>query len=397
MSSLRARLQTAPRKIPKSGFVTLEKVEEEKLPNYDPHNFYPVRIGEIFASKYQVASKLAYDTSSTTWLCRDIQGKAFFAIKICKPSPPIENELAISKHLDKADTSYDGRKYALYVLHSFEICAPDDTPFCCLVYPPFGINYTRFRSGLPDAKLPKEYAQRLIQFVLFSLDFMHHNHVIHTNVSANTILQGIVDYKTLARLDYYRSKHPAARKVSDDHDIYFSRAMPPCNSMPLLSDLGEARMGRCKHRGNIMSGIYPAPEVILDMEWDSKVDIWSIGTTLWTLVEGDNLFSAKKNGILNDEQHLAELVAIMGPPPMEFLRRSKKCQRFWDEQGTWKGSIPISAQSLEMREKHLAGEDKELFLNLLRKIFRWLPEERPTAEELVWDGFLMQGVDISIL
>ena len=29
-----------------------------------------------------------------------------------------------------------------------------------------------------------------------------------------------------------------------------------------------------------MPGIYRAPEVILDMEWDSKVDIWAAGLTV---------------------------------------------------------------------------------------------------------------------
>lgn len=58
----------------------------------------------------------------------------------------------------------------------------------------------------------------------------------------------------------------------------------------------------------------------------------------------------------------------------------------------WKGSIPIPEQSLKMRELQFAGEDKKLFLNLLRRIFRWLPEERPTVKELAKDGFLMQAV-----
>ena len=60
--------------------------------------------------------------------------------------------------------------------------------------------------------------------------------------------------------------------------------------------------------------------------------------------------------------------------------------------GNWKGSVPIPEQSLETRELQLSSEDKELFLNFLRKIFRWLPEERPTAEELANDEFLMQDM-----
>jgi hypothetical protein len=43
-----------------------------------------------------------------------------------------------------------------------------------------------------------------------------------------------------------------------------------------------------------------------------------------------------------------------------------------------------------MRERQYSGEDNALFLNFLQRIFRWLPDERPTAEELAYDDFLMQ-------
>ncbi|GAT25291.1 hypothetical protein RIB2604_01902460 [Aspergillus luchuensis] len=125
-------------------------------------------------------------------------------------------------------------------------------------------------------------------------------------------------------------KRPIARKVLSDRSIYHSRPMPVCSGLPVVSDLGEARFGKEKHYGDIMPGIYRAPEVILEMEWDYKVDIWSIGNMIWDLAESHHLFFAKENGTLSDEQHLAEMVSLMGPPPPEFLMRSKRCERFWD-------------------------------------------------------------------
>jgi serine/threonine protein kinase len=56
--------------------------------------------------------------------------------------------------------------------------------------------------------------------------------------------------------------------------------MPVNTGLPVLCDFGEARIGDKKHTGDIMPGIYRAPEVILGMEWDKKVDIWSIGVTV---------------------------------------------------------------------------------------------------------------------
>lgn len=47
--------------------------EEERLPWYRADQFYPVRVGETFLSKYKVVGKLGYGAYSTVWLCRDIK------------------------------------------------------------------------------------------------------------------------------------------------------------------------------------------------------------------------------------------------------------------------------------------------------------------------------------
>lgn len=37
---------------------------------------------------------------------------------------------------------------------------------------------------------------------------------------------------------------------------------------------------------------------------------------------------------LDDTSHLAQMVAVMGPPPKEFLERSELSSLWWDENGT---------------------------------------------------------------
>lgn len=64
------------RQLPTSGFVKLdpsENIEEEELPAYVADKYYPVYLGEVFADRYQVVSKLGHGTASTTWLCRDLR------------------------------------------------------------------------------------------------------------------------------------------------------------------------------------------------------------------------------------------------------------------------------------------------------------------------------------
>lgn len=161
------------------------------------------------------------------------------------------------------------------------------------------MSFTGFRDLLPEKKFPKDLVQRSIQLTLIALAFMHENNVIHTgkctiktlekqcsiflDISSNNILFGIEDPSIFSQIEEDEMTRPIARKVLDDRHIYFSRPLPVSTGLPVISDLGEARVGSGKQRGDIMPGIYRAPEVILDMGWDSKVDIWSMGTMVSAL------------------------------------------------------------------------------------------------------------------
>ncbi|OTA35273.1 hypothetical protein BTJ68_04312 [Hortaea werneckii EXF-2000] len=69
-------LAIQPRSFPSTGFPLLPtdtKFEEERLLGYKAEEYYPVQLGEVFKSRYQVLAKLGYGTASTVWLCRDLQ------------------------------------------------------------------------------------------------------------------------------------------------------------------------------------------------------------------------------------------------------------------------------------------------------------------------------------
>lgn len=72
-------------------------------------------------------------------------------------------------------------------------------------------------------------------------------------------------------------KHSSPRKLVGDYEIYASRAMSLTTGMPVLCDFGEAVLGNVKHNHDIMPDVYRAPEVILDMDWGYKVDVWNVG------------------------------------------------------------------------------------------------------------------------
>ena len=56
---------------------------------------------------------------------------------------------------------------------------------------------------------------------------------------------------------------------------------------------------------------------------------------LWDLFEPRRLFSPHdSNRRYSEHLHLAQMVSILGPPPLDFLQRSEKSKLFWDEEGS---------------------------------------------------------------
>jgi hypothetical protein len=47
--------------------------EEERFELFKNGHYYPVNIGDVFSSKYQVIGKLGFDVNSTVWLARDLE------------------------------------------------------------------------------------------------------------------------------------------------------------------------------------------------------------------------------------------------------------------------------------------------------------------------------------
>ncbi|RMY25836.1 hypothetical protein D0866_11004 [Hortaea werneckii] len=211
------------------------------------------------------------------------------------------------------------------------------------------------------------------------------------DISPNNVLV-TADDTAICKVEQAEIAGPSPRKVLADRTIHLSYTMPTTFKSPVITDFGHARLGDPgqKYSGDVMPGVFRAPEVIAGMEWDSQIDIWSVGVMVWNLLEDGNLFRPFKDGHLDDELHFAQMVSLIGPPPKQFLERSGRCHKYWDSEGNWIAATPIPEQTLETREMRLTGKDRDLLLALVRKILKWLPEERPSAEDLYEDEFILQ-------
>jgi len=61
--------------------------------------------------------------------------------------------------------------------------------------------------------------------------------------------------------------------------VYISTAieMPDDLGPPVITDFGGAKIGSGPFVGEVMPDLYRAPEIILGIPWDEKIDIWALG------------------------------------------------------------------------------------------------------------------------
>ncbi|KAJ9234127.1 hypothetical protein DTO169E5_6704 [Paecilomyces variotii] len=261
-------------------------------------------------------------------------------------------------------------------------------------YEPLLTSLLHFQATLNPKSLPEDLLKGALQQLLLALDYLHSEaHVIHTDIQAKNIMIGSKDDSIFREWENDEENQPSPRKSDGSNIVYKSRPFRRKKGwsgfgMPLLSDFGEARLGDV-HDGLIQPDIYRAPEVILGMSWTSKVDIWNVGVLVWDLFEDHHLFDGRTpNGNQSDVYLLAEMEAMLGPPPLNFLRKSPQSQKYWDSLGQWKAAIEVPHYSLEESEEYLEGENKNMFMQFIRKMLRWDPEERQSARELLSDPWL---------
>ena len=206
-------------------------------------------------------------------------------------------ELAAYNHVNTISSTHEGVSRVRKLLDSFNIQAAHGSHHC-LIHEPLGISLATFRDVI---SLPEPLFKEVLKYLLKTLDFLHTEAgIVHTGPSAlpldsctlssltpkayadlqaRNLHLGIRDQSILRAFEENELADPSPRKRVGDHFIYDSRGLKFDRSPgpPVLCDFGEARLGQGPHRGLIQPAAYRAPEPMLNMPWDHKVDIWNLG------------------------------------------------------------------------------------------------------------------------
>ncbi|KAH6849460.1 kinase domain-containing protein [Alternaria alternata] len=373
-------------KFPTSGFEVVSDAvmfEEEQLEEFHRGIYCPVNIGDVFASKYQVVGKLGFGVTSTVWLARDLQQvhqtshHAYTSLKVFTREGMDEDEYNMYSILSKGNASHPGYNHVRTALDLFTI-PRQGGDHRCLVQKPMWDSFKDLLNRNPAHRFTDELLRAGLSQVFLALDYLHTEaKIIHTDIKADNIFIEIEDQNILKAFVDAEMTNPSPRKVVDGKPIYATRQfeLPKEYGRVVLGDFGSAVRGDKPQIHDAQPDVYRCPEVMLKTEWGYPADIWNVGAMIWDLYENKHVF----HGIDPVEKryltraHLAELVAMLGPPPMDMLERGARSKEFFDGDGL----------TLEKLEENLDGEKKEEFLRFVTCMLQWRPEDRWTAKELL--------------
>ncbi|KAG6226044.1 hypothetical protein E4U25_008116 [Claviceps purpurea] len=395
------RLAWKPLAFPSEGFAVIpadERIEEETLPNYATSQYYPVTIGEIFRARYQVVGKLGFGTTSTVWLARDLSERRHVALKLYIGSGSmvrsLDNEINAYKRIENSSIKHPGRSAVRALLDSFHVDGPHGS-HQCLVHPPLWDSVFGFRHRNPMRRFPGQIMAIVLERLFQALDLLHQEcHIAHTDIQESNMLLG-ADESVLREFEQEELNNPCPRKELEGKTVYQSRELKQAKNFDalVLCDFGSAMHldDGIARREDIQPDVYRAPEVVLGIPWTSSVDIWNVGCMIWDCFQGGHLFTGHDPELktYRGRAHLAEMIALLGPPPPSILARASFRSKFFSDSGI---SIPES-RPLEQRESVLEGEDRDCFLRFMKKMLQWEPEKRSSAKELLEDEWILKHLD----
>ncbi|CAG8938994.1 unnamed protein product [Penicillium salamii] len=383
-----------PMIFPRGGYKTIPPthvLEEERFEHF--RKYYPAHIGEVLNSRYQIVGKLGFGTTSTVWLARDLEGHRYVSLKLYTGDEDNEEEFQIYKRLSQGSSWHPGHSHVRKALDVFTVSSSKGS-HPCLVQIPTWESFGDLLYRNPSHRFTEDLLKAGLMQILLALDYLHTEcKLVHTDIKSDNILQEIEDESILERFTQAELNNPSPRKIINGLPIYASRSfdLPKVFGQAVLSDFGSAVQGEERRDHDAQPNIYRSPEVMLKTDWSYPVDIWNVGAMVWDLFEGRHLFYGNDpdGKGYSTRAHLAEVMGVLGPPPLDLLQRGKRSHEFFTSDGKWKQNIEIpTGAGLEVTENILDGKNKEMFMSFMRGMIQWRPEDRKTAKELLQDPWL---------
>lgn len=350
------------------------------------------RIGEMLGARYQVTQIVgrgmfsrvvrAVDTKDSAGAGDDRKQQRSVIVKIVRNIDMMARvaakEVALLKQLAAADP--EDRRRCIRLLAHFEFRS-----HVCMVFEPMEMDLRRMLRKVTRGRgVTLAATQSFGKQLMVALLHLHRLGYVHADVKPDNMVVG--------------GAKQALVKLCD-----FGSAIP------------VAAMGEYDGTSCLVSRLYRAPEVVLGLPRDARIDVWSAACVMFELFAGDFLFSGADNNAL-----LASQFAVVGEPPGRLIKRAKFRAKHFDDarrfvdtttgkpvhadgSGSAPARVASGAAALQQRLMTAAtvggklklneGERRQvlLFKDFLLKCLTVDPQQRLTSEAALRHAFMKQS------
>lgn len=336
----------------------------KKKDNTEGHLEY--ELGDTLAGEYKILSLLGEGTFGRVLECRDTITEDVCAIKVirnvAKYRDAAMTEIEVLTHVALGDPGGGGENFNCIKLRR----AFDYEGHICMVFDKFGPSLFDFLRTNRYKPFHPQTVQSFGKQLLIAVEYLHSIGMIHTDLKPENVL--------LLNKSYRDNK---TYRVPVDHTIR-------------LIDFGSTTWHHRHHSAVVSTRHYRAPEIILGTGWSYPCDMWSVGCILVELLSGEALFRTHDN-----LEHLAMMQhALETSVPSSVASKvhvSKRIDYFdargkinWPNEATDAESYSAVGKTGIIRnviEKHLDGEARELFLDLITRLLEFDPQVRITSKQ----------------
>ncbi|CAJ1332552.1 unnamed protein product [Effrenium voratum] len=341
----------------------LRVVFERDKTGFEESKEFPIRTNTVVAARYQIIEYLGSAAFSRAVQCLDLDTNKMVCMKIIKNDKDFLDqsldEIKLLKYINvngDVDNNhvlrlYDHFYHKEHLIIVTELLRDNLYEFS---------KYNRECGDEPYFTIGR--LQKISNQILTALGYVHSLRLIHCDLKPENIL-----IKSYSRCEVKVIDFGSSCFV-DDH----------------LSSYVQSRS-------------YRAPEVMLGLPYDQKIDLWSLGCIIAELWTGYVLFQ-------NDsvQSLLARILGIVGDFPYPMMTSGKYVPQYFTQDGQLYQEIEgqpcpergrrlhlLVPKKTSMRQRMRTGD--EVFLDFLTQLLQLDPSKRPTAAEASKHPFLAPG------
>lgn len=321
----------------------------------DDRGDYNIVFGDHLAYRYEVVDLLGKGSFGQVVRCVDHKTGHLVAIKIIRNKKRFHQQALVEVNILQKLREWDpdNKHSMINFVQSFYFRG-----HLCISTELLGMNLYEFIKAHEFKGFSLRLIRRFSKQMLASLTLLKSHRVIHCDLKPENILLA----------------HPLHSEIK-------------------VIDFGSSCFENEKVYTYIQSRFYRSPEVILGMSYGLPIDMWSLGCILAELLTGYPIFPGE-----NEQEQLACIMEIFGPPEKHLIEKSSRKKLFFDSLGKPRVTVSTKGRRRRPSSKTLQQAlkcDDEAFLDFITRCLRWDPDRRMKPDEALQHEFVT-GVKRSV-